>query len=72
MERALREAAVGPGHDVFPAENARKLQEAFPGSTQLWLPLGHYTAMLHLLWIPSYVTRRLAEMLAPADPGSRR
>jgi len=55
---------------VVPRANALKLKEAFPGSRQLWVPLGHYSAALHLPWIRGYATRRLAELLGP--PASRR
>ncbi len=42
---------------VVPRANAVKLKEAFPDSRQIWLPLGHYSAILHLLWIPRMVSR---------------
>lgn len=42
---------------VIPAANARKLKEAFPGSRQVWVPLGHYASLLHLVWIPRYISR---------------
>lgn len=42
---------------IIPKANALKLKEAFPQSRQVWLPLGHYSAILHLLWIPGYVAR---------------
>ena len=42
---------------VIPAVNARKLQDAFPDARQVWLPLGHYTAILHLLWVPRFVSK---------------
>lgn len=42
---------------VIPAANALKLREAFPDSRQLWLPFGHYSAILHLIWIPAYVSK---------------
>jgi dienelactone hydrolase len=48
---------------VIPRANALKLKEAFPDSTQRWLPLGHYTAILHLVWLPRWVSGRLRELL---------
>ncbi len=48
---------------VIPRTNALLLKEAFPDSRQVWLPLGHYTAILHLLWLPRWVSRRLQEAL---------
>ena len=42
---------------VVPAANALKLKEAFPRSRQVWLPFGHYSALLHLLWIPRMISR---------------
>ncbi len=46
---------------VIPPENARKLKEAFPDSKQLWVPLGHYGSILHLVWVPSYVARKFVK-----------
>ena len=40
---------------VIPRKNALELKKAFPESRQLWVPFGHYTALLHLVWIPRYV-----------------
>lgn len=48
---------------VIPAANARKLAEAFPAARQVWVPGGHYTAILHLLWMPGWVSARLQEAL---------
>jgi dienelactone hydrolase len=48
---------------VIPRANALRLKEAFPDSRQVWLPLGHYTAILHLIWLPRWVSRRLQEAL---------
>ncbi len=42
---------------IIPRENALKLKEAFPDSRQMWVPFGHYSAMIHLFWIPRYVAR---------------
>lgn len=48
---------------VIPRANALRLKEAFPDSRQIWLPLGHYTSILHLLWLPRSVSRRFQEAL---------
>lgn len=48
---------------VIPLANALKLRDAFPDSRQLLLPLGHYTAMLHLLWMPAYVSWKVGALL---------
>lgn len=48
---------------VIPRANALRLKEAFPDSRQVWLPMGHYTAILHLIWLPRWVSRRLQEAL---------
>ncbi len=42
---------------IIPRKNALKLKEAFPDSRQMWVPFGHYSAMIHLFWIPQYVAR---------------
>ena len=42
---------------IIPRKNALLLKQAFPNSRQIWVPFGHYTAMIHLFWIPRYVTR---------------
>lgn len=48
---------------VIPRANALRLKEAFPDSRQVWLPLGHYTAIVHLLWLPGWVSRHLQNAL---------
>jgi dienelactone hydrolase len=48
---------------VIPTANAVRLKQAFPDSRQEWLPLGHYTAILHLLWVPRYISRAFARQL---------
>lgn len=48
---------------VIPQANALRLKEAFPDSRQVWLPLGHYTSIVHLVWLPRWVSRRLQEAL---------
>ncbi|MBI5595689.1 MAG: alpha/beta hydrolase [Elusimicrobia bacterium] len=50
---------------VIPPENGRRLAEAFPGATQLWVPGGHYTAILHMAWMPSYAALKLGRVLDP-------
>lgn len=49
---------------VIPAANARRLAEAFPAARQAWVPFGHYSSLLHLLWLPRLVARDLARRLA--------
>lgn len=72
--RGKRVFLVNTRHDlIIPEENALKLKEAFPDSHQLMVPLGHYGAVLHLLWAPSYAARRFSELLGPsASVPSRR
>jgi hypothetical protein len=53
---------------VIPTANAMRLKDAFPDAKQEWLPLGHYTAILHLIWIPKYVSRVFAEHLGAPAP----
>ncbi len=54
---------------VIPRANALKLKEAFPAARQVWVPFGHYTAILHLIWLPRWVSGRLREGLrAPRPP----
>lgn len=48
---------------IIPVANAKKLHQAFPASRQVWLPLGHYTAMVHILWTPFYVAREFKKNL---------
>jgi dienelactone hydrolase len=50
---------------VIPAANARKLAEAFPAARQVWVPGGHYSAILHMVWMPAWVSARLSEALRP-------
>lgn len=49
--------------NVIPRENALRLKEAFPDSTQRWLPLGHFTGIVHLLWLPRRVSADLKKAL---------
>lgn len=44
---------------VIPEANALRLKEAFPEAEQVWLPLGHYTAIVHLSWLPRWASKRL-------------
>ncbi len=48
---------------VIPRANAVKLLEAFPDARQLWVPGGHYTAIIHLLWLPGWTSVVLKEAL---------
>ncbi len=48
---------------VIPASNARALKKAFPKARQLWVPFGHYTAILHLIWVPRYIGDRFVQHL---------
>lgn len=47
--------------DVIPKGNAVKLAEAFPDARQVWVPGGHYSAIIHLLWLPRWASRRLED-----------
>lgn len=49
---------------VIPRANARELLTAFPAARQLWVPGGHYTAIIHLLWLPRWVSGVLKEALS--------
>ena len=54
---------------VIPTANALRLKDAFPDSKQVWLPLGHYTAILHLIWVPRYISKAFqAAFAVPASP----
>ncbi|MFI5344825.1 MAG: dienelactone hydrolase family protein [Elusimicrobiota bacterium] len=56
---------VNAGWDtVIPRENAEKLALAFPAARRVWVPFGHYTAILHMFWMPRWVSARLNEALA--------
>ena len=52
---------------VIPAAYGRKLHEAFPHSSQLWVPGGHYTSVVHLVWLPWYTARYFAESFSHTD-----
>lgn len=49
---------------VIPYPSALRLKSAFPDSRQVWVPFGHYTAILHLFWIPGFVSRDFQRHLA--------
>lgn len=49
---------------VIPKSAALRLRDAFPAARQVWVPFGHYTAILHLVWVPRYVSSALKQGLA--------
>ena len=53
---------------VIPRANALKLHEAFPSSRQVWVPGGHYTSVIHLLWMPGWISGILKEALTRNYP----
>jgi pimeloyl-ACP methyl ester carboxylesterase len=58
---------VNAGWDtVIPRANALKLLEAFPAARQVWVPGGHYTAIIHLFWLPRWISGVLKDALEPA------
>jgi hypothetical protein len=60
---------VNAGWDtVIPRANAGKLLEAFPAARQVWVPGGHYTAIVHLLWLPGWISGVLKSALAQTAP----
>jgi alpha-beta hydrolase superfamily lysophospholipase len=56
---------------VIPHANALRLAEAFPAARQVWLPFGHYSSILHLFWLPGWVSTRLRAALQ-AEPAAQR
>ncbi len=48
---------------VIPKANALRLKDAFPGARQVWVPGGHYSAIIHLAWLPRWASQRLQEGL---------
>jgi len=58
---------------VIPRANALSLAAAFPAARQIWLPLGHYSSILHLIWLPQWVSKRIqlffAERSGATGPG---
>lgn len=63
---------VNAGWDtVIPRANAARLRAAFPAARQVWVPGGHYTAIVHLLWLPGWTSGVLKEALkTPAGGGT--
>ncbi len=55
---------------VIPRANAGKLLQAFPAARQVWVPGGHYTAIIHLLWLPRWISGVLKDALG--RPSRRR
>jgi hypothetical protein len=49
---------------VIPRANALRLKADYPASTQIWLPLGHYSSIVHLFWMPRWVSKRLRNALS--------
>jgi hypothetical protein len=61
---------VNAGWDtVIPKANAALLRKAFPAARQVWVPGGHYSAIIHLLWMPGWVSGKLKEALAALETG---
>jgi dienelactone hydrolase len=63
---------VNAGWDtVIPRANAALLRSAFPSARQIWVPGGHYTAIIHMTWLPGWISGVLKEALtAPARGGT--
>lgn len=58
---------------VIPRTSAEKLRDAFPAARQVWVPLGHYSALLHLIWVPRYVSSEMTRALtAPLEAAKKR
>lgn len=57
---------------VIPRPNAEKLAEAFPAARRFWVPFGHYTAILHMFWMPRWVSARLREGLEAPRGGVKK
>ena len=57
---------------VIPRANALRLAEAFPAGRQVWLPLGHYTAIAHLVWLPGWLSGRMDDFFADFKSVKRR
>ena len=55
---------------VIPKPNALKLKAAFPDARQVWLPGGHYSAILHLIWLPRWISGVIRGALN-ADSGKK-
>ncbi|MEK7384446.1 MAG: hypothetical protein AAB262_14315 [Elusimicrobiota bacterium] len=48
---------------VIPRANALFLASAFPAARQIWLPLGHYSAIAHLVWLPRWVSKEIVRQV---------
>lgn len=48
---------------VIPKANALHLKDAFPDSRQVWVPGGHYSAIVHLAWLPGWASKKLQDAL---------
>lgn len=46
---------------VIPKANALHLKDAFPDARQSWVPGGHYSAIVHMVWLPGWASKRLQE-----------
>ncbi|HEX4048178.1 MAG TPA: dienelactone hydrolase family protein [Elusimicrobiota bacterium] len=56
---------------VIPRSNAQKLLKAFPDARQVWVPGGHYTSIVHLIWLPGWVSKAMMKALgSPLSSGS--
>lgn len=60
---------VNAGWDtVIPRANARRLLKAFPDARQVWVPGGHYTSIIHLFWLPGWISGAMKKALGAAGP----
>lgn len=48
---------------VIPKKNALALKDAFPAARQMWVPLGHYSSIVHLIWLPRYVAGQMEAII---------
>lgn len=63
---------VNAGWDtVIPRANAARLRAAFPAARQIWVPGGHYSSIVHVFWLPGWVSGVLKKALAAAPAGDR-
>lgn len=53
---------------VVPRASALRLEEVFTSADPIWVPFGHYGAVLHLVWMPRYVSSYFVRELAPGRP----
>ncbi|MDE2491697.1 MAG: hypothetical protein KGM24_12695 [Elusimicrobia bacterium] len=56
---------------VIPRANALALKRAFPDAEQYWVPFGHYTSIIHLLWLPRWVSGRIKKALESPEGGKK-